>query len=90
MEQPDFVLVKLSLQIFQKLILQKIQAEEEIKLASDDQQFIKSIKRLLQQTYGTSDLGWISATEAYLNTMFELRSKTAPQVAVGFIQSLSD
>jgi len=42
---------------------------------------MKTFNRIIISGFGTPDLDWFSAAEAYLNTLFEIFSKNAPNQA---------
>ena len=79
-EYPDYMQVRESLLIFEKLISQK-----EFKLHDQDHDFMANIHTIVERGFGTQDLEWFSAAEAYLNTIFGLRIKNAPSQAKDFI-----
>lgn len=42
---------------------------------------MNSILRTIQNSFGTTDLEWFIAAEAYIDTIFELKLKNASQIA---------
>lgn len=54
-------------------------------LDEEDQGFMNDVFKVISNSFGTEDADWFSAAEAYLNTILELKSKTAPALAKDFL-----
>lgn len=46
---------------------------------------MNDVFKVISNSFGTEDADWFSAAEAYLNTILELKSKTAPALAKDFL-----
>ena len=50
-----------------------------------DKKYLFSLFHVIINSFGTDDLEWFCATEAILNTMFNIKSRNSPEYAKYFI-----
>lgn len=93
MPQPDFILIQEALLTYEKVIIHQMStrrrdANERLSQASisdSDKQYLLQIFKVIINSFGTPDLEWYCATEAILNTLFNIKTKNAPEYAKVFI-----
>lgn len=90
MECPDFIILKESLLAYEKIILHQDSKnnKKDIPISDHDKKHLFQLVNVVIKHFGTSDLEWFCATEAILNTLFNIKARNAPEYAKYFINSM--
>ena len=80
-DKPDFIIMKEAILAFEKIILLQDKSEEQPSANDEQKMYLFKMISVINNKFGTQDSEWFCATEALLNTLFNLRSRNSHEYA---------